>query len=79
MIRKLLCPSEKEEKEEEPKMWKVGNHRVKRCTLKKRIDLDYPPRSDTIESSGYKCVDCEKTRGHRSSFERIDCYEVINR
>lgn len=57
----------------EPKLWKVGEHRVKAITVK--YSKGYPPVKKS--KTRYKCVDCEKTRHTRPDFKNEECYEVV--
>lgn len=77
ILKKLLGGQEQQDSsnEESPKLWKVGNHRVKEATLKS--NWYHRGASGTDEFSGYECVNCEKTNAHRSNFKRKECFEVI--
>lgn len=62
----------------DPKLWRVGSHRVKKVRRKK---TDWNNHNHyTRKVTKYKCVDCERVRENRGDFWKNDvkCYEVIN-
>lgn len=57
------------------KLWKVGGHRIKKVTAKKTHW--HKGATTTSKATKYKCIDCEKTEGHRVNFKHEECFEVI--